>query len=57
MSKIFIASKPVYAGLPIPVNTGADHLYLVYDADGNMNTVDDQRVIRGGINSNMDTNI
>ena len=39
-SKIFIASKS-----PIP---NEQHLYLVFDADGNAGTTGDQEVIRGG---------
>lgn len=40
-SKIFIASKDTGY-------LGKDHLYLVYDTDGNSNTTSDQFVIRGG---------
>lgn len=40
-SKIYIASKP------IPF-TNREHLYLVYDADGDPTTTGDELVIRGG---------
>jgi Ca2+-binding RTX toxin-like protein len=56
-SKIYIASKSVIIG---GVDTGKQHLYLVYDEDGNLGTLEDQKVIRGGLNtaqSSMGTNL
>lgn len=46
-SKVYIASKSVLIGGVIP--TYKQHLYIIYDEDGNLGTLDNQRVIRGGI--------
>jgi Ca2+-binding RTX toxin-like protein len=46
-SKIFIASRSVLFPNS-KVDTGRDHLYLVYDRDGDPRTTGDQYVIRGG---------
>jgi len=40
-SKLYIASKEV-------LNTNHGHLYIVYDEDGDLGTLGDQKVIRGG---------
>lgn len=45
-SKIFIATKDVVYDVVGDVN--ADHLYLVFDEDGNEYTTADQYIIRGG---------
>ncbi len=48
-SKIFIGSKDVIADTLLgPIDTTKDHLYLIYDLDGQKNTIGDQFVIRGG---------
>lgn len=48
MGNLYIASKPVVVN---GVNTGENHLYIVYDANGDLSNTNDQWVIRGGINS------
>lgn len=44
-SQVYVASKDVFVS---GVNSGYEHLYIVYDEDGNLGTLNDQRVIRGG---------
>lgn len=46
-SKIFIASKPVLVP-GTSIDTTKDHLYLIYDLNGDGNNDGDQFIIRGG---------
>tara|TARA_X000001036_G_scaffold201534_1_gene189264 strand:+ start:579 stop:6959 length:6381 start_codon:yes stop_codon:yes gene_type:complete len=50
-AKLYIAGYDVLEPI-FDIDTGYDHTYIFYDADGDLTTTDDQKIIRGGPKEN-----